>query len=123
VTIPQATYIQLRRIPPEDEQGNARNMLRILINVLYVNKQEFCASSWKSTKVFLCFRFSHQNITCTGLPLHMGHTPHAPHKHNSITRKHLVRNEVYKALLIQFSPLPSNFPPLIPKFIPHHHIL
>jgi len=27
--------------------------LHILINVLYVNKQEFCASSWRSTKV-LC---------------------------------------------------------------------
>ena len=38
VTIPEAAYIQLRRRPPEDEQGNARNMYRILINVLYVNK-------------------------------------------------------------------------------------
>jgi hypothetical protein len=38
VTIPEAAYIQLRRRPPEDEQGNARNMQRILINVLYVNK-------------------------------------------------------------------------------------
>jgi len=38
VTIPEATYIQLRSRPPEDEHGNARNMLRILINVLYVNK-------------------------------------------------------------------------------------
>ena len=46
VTITEAAYIQLRRRPPEDEQGNARNMYRILINVLYVNKQEFCASSW-----------------------------------------------------------------------------
>jgi hypothetical protein len=26
VTIPEATYIQLRRRPHEDEQGNARNM-------------------------------------------------------------------------------------------------
>ena len=26
VTIPKAAYIQLRRKPPEDEQGNARNM-------------------------------------------------------------------------------------------------
>jgi len=26
VTIPEAAYIQLRRKPPEDEQGNARNM-------------------------------------------------------------------------------------------------
>jgi len=26
VTIPEATYIQLRRRLPEDEQGNARNM-------------------------------------------------------------------------------------------------
>jgi hypothetical protein len=26
VTIPQAAYIQLRRRPTEDEQGNARNM-------------------------------------------------------------------------------------------------
>jgi len=41
VTIPEAAYIQLQRRPlrpPEDEQGNARNMERILINVLYVNK-------------------------------------------------------------------------------------
>ena len=30
--------IQLRRRPPEDEQGNARNMQRISINVLYANK-------------------------------------------------------------------------------------
>jgi hypothetical protein len=26
VKIPEATYVQLRRRPPEDEQGNARNM-------------------------------------------------------------------------------------------------
>jgi len=26
VTIPEAAYIKLRRSPPEDEQGNARNM-------------------------------------------------------------------------------------------------
>ena len=26
VTIPEAAYIQLQRTPPEDEQGNARNM-------------------------------------------------------------------------------------------------
>jgi len=26
VTIPEAVYIQLRRRPPADEQGNARNM-------------------------------------------------------------------------------------------------
>jgi len=26
VTIPEAAYIQLLRRPPEDEQGNARNM-------------------------------------------------------------------------------------------------
>jgi hypothetical protein len=38
VTIPEAAYIQLRHRPPEDEQGNARNMQRILINVLYINK-------------------------------------------------------------------------------------
>ena len=38
VTIPEAAYIQLLRRPPEDEQGNARKMQRILINVLYVNK-------------------------------------------------------------------------------------
>jgi len=38
VTIPEAAYIQLRRRPPEDEQSNARNMQRILVNVLYVNK-------------------------------------------------------------------------------------
>jgi len=59
VTIPEAAYIQLRRRPPEDEQGNARNMYRILIIVLYINKLEFCASSWKSTKVALCvYKFS-----------------------------------------------------------------
>jgi hypothetical protein len=39
VTIPQAAYVQLRRRPPEDEQGNAQNMYRILVNVLlYVNE-------------------------------------------------------------------------------------
>jgi len=38
VTIPEAAHRQLRRRPPEDEQGNARNMKRILINVLYINK-------------------------------------------------------------------------------------
>ena len=38
VTIPEAAYIQIQRRPPEDEQGNARNMYRILINVLYINK-------------------------------------------------------------------------------------
>jgi len=38
VTIPEAAYIQLRRRLPEDKQGNAQNMWRILINVLYVNK-------------------------------------------------------------------------------------
>jgi hypothetical protein len=26
VTIPEAAYLQLRRRPPEDEQGNARNI-------------------------------------------------------------------------------------------------
>jgi hypothetical protein len=26
VTIPETAYVQLRRRPPEDEQGNARNM-------------------------------------------------------------------------------------------------
>jgi len=26
VAIPEAEYVQLRRRPPEDEQGNARNM-------------------------------------------------------------------------------------------------
>jgi len=36
VTIPEAAYIQLRRRPPEDEQVNARNTYRILINVLYI---------------------------------------------------------------------------------------
>jgi len=46
VTKPETAYIQLRSGPPEDEQGNARNMYRILINVLYVNKQEVCASNW-----------------------------------------------------------------------------
>ena len=38
VRISEVACIQLRRRPPEDEQGNARNMQRILINVLYVNK-------------------------------------------------------------------------------------
>jgi hypothetical protein len=38
VTIPEAARIQLRRRPPENEQGNAQNMYKILINVLYVNK-------------------------------------------------------------------------------------
>jgi hypothetical protein len=38
VTIPEAVYIQLRHRPPEDEQGNAGNMQRILINILYINK-------------------------------------------------------------------------------------
>jgi hypothetical protein len=38
VTIPEAARIQLRCRTPEDEQGNAQNMSRILINVLYINK-------------------------------------------------------------------------------------
>jgi hypothetical protein len=38
VTIPKAACTQLRSRHPEDEQGNARNMQRILINVLYINK-------------------------------------------------------------------------------------
>jgi hypothetical protein len=50
VTIPEAAYTQLRRRPPEDEQGNAWNMCRSLINELYVNKQEFCPSSWRSNQ-------------------------------------------------------------------------
>jgi len=29
---------------------NARNMYRSLINVLYVNKQEFSATSWRSNQ-------------------------------------------------------------------------
>ena len=60
VTIPEAAYIQLRRRLPEDEQGNARNMQRILINVLFVykNKYEFCASNWRSTKDILPSFFS-----------------------------------------------------------------
>jgi hypothetical protein len=53
MTIPEVAYIQLRRRPPEDEQGNTRNMYRNLINVLYVNKQEFCASSWRSNQGFI----------------------------------------------------------------------
>jgi len=32
-TLPEAAYIQLRCRPPDDEQGNARNMQRILINL------------------------------------------------------------------------------------------
>jgi len=31
---------------------NARNMYRSLINVFYVNKQEFSASSWRSNQGF-----------------------------------------------------------------------
>ena len=50
MTIPEAAYAQLRHRPPEDEQGYARNMQRSLINVLYVNKQEFCASGWRSNQ-------------------------------------------------------------------------
>jgi len=53
VMIPEAEYIQLRRRPSEDEQDNDRNMWRILIKILYINKKEFCASSWKLTKVIL----------------------------------------------------------------------
>ena len=51
VTIPEVAYIQLRRRRPEDEQDNARNMQRILINVFYVNNYKFCALSSKSTTV------------------------------------------------------------------------
>jgi len=51
VTIPEAAYIQLRRRPPEDKQS-ARNMSRILINVLYINKQEFCASSLDQPRLY-----------------------------------------------------------------------
>jgi hypothetical protein len=38
VTLPEATYKQLRHRPPEVEQGIARNIEMILINILYVNK-------------------------------------------------------------------------------------
>ena len=31
-------------------RAKARNMQRIFINVLYVNKQEFSASSWRSNQ-------------------------------------------------------------------------
>ena len=31
-------------------RDNARNMQRSLINILYVNKQEFSASSWRSNQ-------------------------------------------------------------------------
>jgi hypothetical protein len=34
VRIPEVAYIQLRRIPPEDDRSNARNMWRFIINVL-----------------------------------------------------------------------------------------
>jgi len=48
VAIPEAAYIQLR-YRPEDEQVNARRVEEFnSINALYVNKQEFCASSWRS---------------------------------------------------------------------------
>ena len=38
VMITEAAYIRLWHRPPEDEQDNAWNMWRILINILYVNK-------------------------------------------------------------------------------------
>jgi len=38
MTIPEAACMKLRLGRPEDEQGNGRNMYRILINLLYVNK-------------------------------------------------------------------------------------
>ena len=69
VMIPEAEYIQLRRRPSEDEQDNDRNMWRILIKILYINKKEFCASSWKTTKVVrqlsLVFRNTLQGISST----------------------------------------------------------
>jgi hypothetical protein len=34
--MPEAAYIQLRCRPPEDEQGNAQKMWRILINISYL---------------------------------------------------------------------------------------
>ena len=71
MTIPEAAQIQLRRGPPEDEQGNARNMQRILINVLYVNKQEFCASSWRSNQG-LCYDArlnNHKDDAIQSLPM------------------------------------------------------
>jgi len=50
VTIPKAAYIQLRRGPPEVEQDVLKTRRGFLINVLYVNKQEVCASSWRSNQ-------------------------------------------------------------------------
>ena len=35
---------------------SAKQVRLIYINVLYVNKQEFCTSSWRSTKVKMCFK-------------------------------------------------------------------
>ena len=48
MTIPDAAYIQLRRRPPEDEQGNARNIHRILINVLYTG----CPTRYRTRHFF-----------------------------------------------------------------------
>jgi len=48
-------YMQplLSSLPAGDCLVHRLRKKRILINVLYVNKQEFCASSWRSTKVIL----------------------------------------------------------------------
>jgi len=59
VTIPEAAYIHFRRRPPEDE--------RILINVLYVNKQEFCASSWRLTKFITVYVNGYTETDTTGM--------------------------------------------------------
>jgi hypothetical protein len=48
VTILEAAHIQLRRELTDVEQGNARNMWRSLINVLYENKQELSSLIWRS---------------------------------------------------------------------------
>ena len=50
VTIPEAAHIQLRRGPPNDEQGHCSKHAEEFKNVLYVNKQEFSASSWRSNQ-------------------------------------------------------------------------
>ena len=48
---------------------NARNMCRTLINVLYVNKQEFSASSWRSNQGYTKMH-GQQTIKENGKPEH-----------------------------------------------------
>jgi len=46
---------------------NARNMQRSLINVLYVNKQEFGASSWRSSQGYTKMHGQPTDITQNSL--------------------------------------------------------